>query len=134
MKISKHFSIHDVEFDLLAIKLGINNACDYETVENAKLVAEELDTLKDKVDFNIRSWYRSPELEREYSKQQFAVYCIENRKPINEDSWVDYLESSVHWRGTRVCVTSPEPERLIKLASKTALTAEQKPRWICLTL
>lgn len=105
-KIGNNFTMYDVQFNEIAIRHGIDNkATDDQVVVNARLLAKGiLDPIVEEFGHvHITSWYRSQNLEREYSRNAFMRWCINNRLPIRDDAWEQYLEQKQHYTGS--CVT-----------------------------
>ena len=101
LQISENFTLADVEFNEWAVRTGINNEAPIEIIEAAERLAEfGLEPLLTKFpNLSITSWYRSPALEREYGRSTFAFKCILDHKPINEQSWKEYMEGQQHATG-----------------------------------
>lgn len=110
--ISRKFSIAHVEFNELAIRLGLDNKLPSKHISEAERLGKVLDTVE--TPFVITSWYRSLQVEREYGRKQFAAYCISNRLPLNDSSWSNYHDSTPHSRAAAVCLMSPDLDSLVK--------------------
>lgn len=110
--ISKKFSLAHVEFNELAVRHGLENKLPSQYVPNAELIGSILDEVE--TPFVITSWYRGLALEREYSRKQFAEYCIANRRPFNDDSWVEFHTQSPHSRAAAVCLMSQDIAGLVQ--------------------
>lgn len=107
IQISKSFTMYDVQFDETAFRLGIENIVpNQDYADNAALLAENvLEPLWAELGPQyITSWYRCENLEREYSRKAFAMWCIENKKPIREQQWQEYLAMKQHYTAQAVCL------------------------------
>lgn len=101
LTVSDNFDLHDVQFNEWAHRLGIDNVLPLDLLENAEALAQNvLEPLLVKFpDLAITSWYRSEALERDYSRRTFALYCVKNRLPINQESWGVYMVDNQHASG-----------------------------------
>lgn len=101
-RISKHYTVHHVEFDLYALKNKIDNKAPPHVIRNAELVAKHiLEPIYD-LHPNIISWYRSEALEREYNKFDYLNWCLKNRVVADSNSWQNYLSAKQHISGCAV--------------------------------
>lgn len=118
LSISKHFTLGDVQFNEWAVRLGIDNSIkDDALVDNAHhLAANVLEPVHAEFGFvNITSWYRCENLEREYSRNSFARWCIKHRLPIREESWQNFLLEKSHHTAQCVTLRHPELDKLFTL-------------------
>jgi hypothetical protein len=107
MKISEKYTDTDVEFDLIAVKNGIDNKAPRAVLSAATELAENiLEPLAEKFEFRILSWFRSSTLEREYCKKSYFEWLRTNRLTFNEASWIKYLSEKQHITGAAVSILS----------------------------
>jgi len=132
MRISEHYSDLDVGFDLLAQKSKIDNTPPREALLAAEKVAENiLEPLREKFDFRIVSWYRSPALEREYCKVSYYDWLRENGLSFNEANWARYLNDKQHVLGCAVSLISNESTAIFEwLQQQTFDILQQRGSYI----
>lgn len=131
MSVSKHFNLHDVEFNELGVRLGIPNKLPESLYQNAVDLAENvLDPLFEKLGNKvvITSWYRCSALEREYCKQDYIKWCVENRKAINTYSWDDYITTKGHTTAMAVCLRNDD--EVWEACKELELTRLVRKQWI----
>lgn len=107
MRLSAHFTVYDLEFDMYARKNKIENIAPTAVIQAAEDVAQHI--LEPLVDagfrFNIASWYRSAALEREYCKTSFLEWSHGNNRNYTQNNWVEYLTGKQHMLGTAVAIS-----------------------------
>lgn len=107
MKISENYTDTDVDFDLIAVKNGIDNKAPRAVLTAATDLAENiLEPMADKFEFRVLSWYRSSTLEREYCKKSYFEWLRTNRLTVNETNWIKYLQEKQHITGAAVSILS----------------------------
>lgn len=115
MKISENYTATDVGFDLIAVKNKIDNTPPRNVLRAAEDLAEYvLEPLRAAFQFRIVSWYRSSTLEREYSKPSFFEWCRNNKLPLHDKNWFDYLENKQHVTGHAVSIVSENLEAMFE--------------------
>jgi hypothetical protein len=113
MKISPNYTDLDVGFDLVAIKNKIDNTPPRNVLRAAEDMAEfVLEPLRNAYNFRIVSWYRSPTLEREYSKPGFFDWCRQNKLTCSDKNWFDYIQQKQHVTGHAVSIVSNDLEMI----------------------
>jgi hypothetical protein len=113
MRISENYTDLDVGFDLVAIKNRIDNTPPRDALHAAGKVAENLlEPMLKKFDFRLVSWYRSPVLEREYTKASFYDWIRAQGLPFNDASWIKYLNDKQHVLGSAVSLISNDAQSI----------------------
>lgn len=115
IKIGKNFTLADVQFNEIAVRLGMSNeVTDDQVISNARRLAKNiLDPLIEQFGHVfITSWYRNQNLEREYSRNAFARWCIDNRLPIRDEAWQQYLDQKQHHTGCAVTIRASDNDEL----------------------
>jgi len=115
IKIGKNFTLADVQFNEIAVRLGMNNeVTDDQVISNARRLAKNvLDPLIEQFGHVfITSWYRNQNLEREYSRNAFARWCIDNRLPIRDEAWQQYVDQKQHHTGCAVTIRASDNDEL----------------------
>lgn len=130
MKISKHYTLDDVEYNELAIRLDIDNSLPKSLVDKASCLAENLlDPLKERFPHMVlTSWYRSEKLEKVYSRQDFAEWCFYTNNPISSRSWVVFLARRRHI--TARAVTIAYDEQIVEAIRNMQYTHLKAKKWI----
>lgn len=122
IRISKSFTVYDVQFNETALRLGIDNRiADDSLLENARQLAlNVLEPATEKFGpLFITSWYRCDNLERDYQRNSFARWCIQNRRPLREESWSDFMaEKQDHTRAQCVTIRALDNNALFEFLSK----------------
>ena len=107
MKISEKYTDTDVEFDLIAVKNGIDNKAPRAVLSAATELAENiLEPLAEEFEFRILSWFRCSTLEREYCKKSYFEWLRTNRLTFSDASWIKYLSEKQHITGAAVSILS----------------------------
>jgi hypothetical protein len=132
--ISKHFSVEDVQYNEMALRLKINNTLPESLYDKAIALAENIlePTLEKFPNLHITSWYRCENLEREYCKQDYVQWCFFTNHPVTESSWAIYLSKKRHV--TAQAVTLYEVPGLYDFLKTLEFThIHRKHRWISIS-
>jgi len=106
-RVSESFTVADVEFDLYALKNRIENTAPPQALRNAEILAKRiLEPLRNAVNFQILSWYRSDALEKAYCKNAFYKWTVDNREHFSERTWSKYASEKQHTTGQAVALRS----------------------------
>lgn len=138
IRISKHFSLYDVQYNETAVRLGINNELSSDAqVDNARALAiNVLEPIwKELGPQFITSWYRGDALERDYSRNAFARWCIAERRAIREDSWTDYMDQKQHHSGSAVTLRAADNTALFEYIKTLPAfdVLQHKTHWISIS-
>lgn len=135
IKIGKNFTLADVQFNEIAVRLGMSNeVVDDHVISNARRLAKNvLDPLIEQFGHVfITSWYRNQNLEREYSRNTFARWCIDNRLPIRDEAWQQYIDQKQHYTGCAVTIRAKDNDELFDYIKDNLAfdTLMHKNHWI----
>lgn len=108
--LSPHFTVEELTRSDIAIRKGIYNFPDAEVLENLRVLANALETVRSILNrpVLISSGYRSEELEREIAWGGFVSWCQRrNRSVASDDAWKEYFSTKAHPKGLAADFTCP---------------------------
>lgn len=135
IQISDNFTLYDVQYNEQAVRLNIKNEVSSDAqVGSARALALGIlePALAAGHQFHITSWYRGEALERDYSRNAYAQWCIANRLHIRPESWRDYMETKQHHTACAVTLRSRDNKALFEFLQTLPEfdTLQNKTHWI----
>lgn len=99
--LSPHFTIEEFVRSDVAIRKGIYNFPSADVLENLRVLAAKLETVRTILGrpVFISSGYRCEELERDIAWSGFLAWCKLRGREVNDESWSAYFAGKVHPKG-----------------------------------
>lgn len=135
IQISDNFTLYHVQYNEMAVRLGIvNEITTDDQADNARALAVNIlePVWAELGPQAITSWYRGDALERDYSRNAYAKWCIKNRMPFHDYSWREYVAEKQHASCCCVTLRSHDNDALFKFLQKLPEfdTLQHKTHWI----
>jgi zinc D-Ala-D-Ala carboxypeptidase len=110
MNLSEHFTLEQLTFSEIALRNGIDNTPDADTIENLKVLASALEEVQTLLGHRVwvQSAFRCEELERILTDKAYKVWCAKRGKSVNNVSWKEYFATKGHPQGFSGDITVPE--------------------------
>lgn len=135
IRISEHFTLYDVQYNETAVRLGIvNEVATDAQVNNARALAVNVlePIWRELGPQHITSWYRGDALERDYSRNAFARWCIAERRAIRDDAWQDYMDRKQHHTACAVTLRAVDNTALFEFIKTLPAfdVLQHKTHWV----
>ena len=109
MNLSAHFTLEQLTVSEIALRNGIDNTPDAETIENLKVLASALEQVQTLLGhpLQVQSGFRCEALERILTDKAFKAWCAKRGKAVNNGSWKEYFATKGHPKGFSCDFTVP---------------------------
>ena len=109
MQLSSNFSLQELTQSEIALRNGIDNTPDAETIENLKMLASALEQVRALLGqpLQVQSAFRCEELERILTDKAYKAWCAKRGKAVNNGSWKEYFSTKGHPKGFSCDFTAP---------------------------
>lgn len=130
MQLSEHFALEEGVDSPTAIRLGIDNHPDYETIARMRTAAGLMEQVRAILGHPIRvnSWFRCEALEKVITHNDYVRWCGVHGHAVDEASWALYFARKGHPKGYAVDFVCPEfgnPLEIVLALQRTDIKFDQ---------